>query len=217
MKKLLRLFIAPLFIALLCSSCDEMWVEPVSPVQDQQKEYVGLASERFNYVASSQEQSQWCWAASIQMVLNYYGIAIQQSEIVARTYGTDYFGNLPNWSGSFEVITANLNYTGQDDSGQAYQVQSVVYYGAPDAQTLIEELSQQHPVIVGYQTGSSTGHAVVVTAVSYTETDSGPAIQSVVVRDPWPSAQNSQTYGRQEYPAPAFMRAVQAHWYVRVN
>jgi len=219
MKKLLTLFI-PLLLALAFSSCEELLVQPVNPVnpvQNQPAQYVGISSERFNYVASSQQQSQWCWAASIQMVLNYYGIAIQQPEIVARTYGTDYFRNLPNWAGSFEAITANLNYAGLDNYGQAYQVQSVVYYGAPDAQTLIDELSRQRPVIVGYQTGPGAGHAVVITAASYIETSTGSVLQSVVVRDPWPSLQNNQTHGRQEYATNAFLRAVQAHWYVRVQ
>ena len=50
---------------------------------------VGIPTETFNFVASTQRSTNWCWAASIQMTLNYYGVAITQEEIVARTYGTD--------------------------------------------------------------------------------------------------------------------------------
>jgi len=70
----------------------------------QQATYVGIPSNSMNYYAAGQNNSQWCWAASIQMVLNGYGVNINQEQIVARTYGIDPYGNLPNWPGSFQAI-----------------------------------------------------------------------------------------------------------------
>ncbi|MDM7859435.1 C39 family peptidase [Alteromonas sp. ASW11-36] len=187
------------------------------PQQVQQPQYVGIPSTQMNYFAAAQNNSQWCWAAAIQMVLNYYGVSISQEQIVARTYGVDPYGNLPNWAGSFQAITANLNNWNVDNLGNQYQVMASLNWGAPTPAVLLQELSQGRPVIVGYSTGPNTGHAVVITAASYTMSPSGPIIQSVVVRDPWPSAQNIQTSGRVEYPGAQLASVMQAYWYVRVQ
>ncbi len=183
----------------------------------QQPQYVGIPSAQMNFVAAAQNNSQWCWAASIQMVLNYYGVSISQEQIVARTYGVDPYGNLPNWAGSFQAITANLNNWNVDNFGNHYSVMASLNWGAPSPAVLLQELSQGRPVIVGYSSGPSTGHAVVITAASYIPSASGPIIQSVVARDPWPSPQNIQTAGRVEYPGAQFGSLMQAYWYVRVQ
>ncbi len=183
----------------------------------QQVIYVGIPSEKFNYIASSQRNSNWCWAASIQMILNYYGINITQEQIVARSYGTDPYGNLPNWTGSFQIITANLNNWSADNNGRPYIVQASLNWGAPTPAYLVQELSMQHPVMIGYQTSPNSGHAVVVTACSYTPSVYGPIIQSIVVRDPWPNEQNVANRGRVEYPGSNIASLIQAHWYIRVQ
>lgn len=183
----------------------------------QQAQYVGIPSAQMNFYAAAQNNSQWCWAASIQMVLNYYGVNIQQEQIVARTYGRDPYGRLPNWTGSFGVITANLNNWNVDNRGRNYGVRASVNRGAPTPTILIRELSQGRPVIVGYRSGPNSGHAVVITAVSYTSSPRGPVIQSVVVRDPWPSARNRRNNGRVEYRGAEFAAKMQAYWYIRVR
>ena len=179
-------------------------------------QYVGIPSEQMNYYSASQTNSQWCWAASIQMVLNYYGVDIDQPQIVQRTYGTDDFGNLPNWPGSFQAIHRNLNNWNIDSRGR-YRVVANIGMGAPTPRTLVQELSQGHPVIIGYKTGRNSGHAVVITAVSYSQTPQGPIIHSIVVRDPWPSRRNQSNYGRVEYPGAVLANNIQAYWYVRVG
>lgn len=151
------------------------------------------------------------------MVLNYYGVNINQEQIVARTYGSDPYGNLPNWAGSFQAITANLNNWNVDNSGNSYNVMASVNWGAPTPAILLNELSQGRPVIVGYSSGQNSGHAVVITAASYTQSNNGPVIQTVIVRDPWPSPQNIQTAGRVEYSGAQYASVMQAYWYIRVQ
>jgi hypothetical protein len=171
----------------------------------------------FGFVAAAQNNSQWCWAASIQMVLNYYGVSISQEQIVARTYGTDPYGNLPNWAGSFQAITANLNNWNFDNLGRRYVVMASLNEGAPTPAVLLQELSQGRPVIVGYRSGQNSGHAIVITAASFSQSPTGPIIHSIVARDPWPSSQNIQTSGRVEYPGAKIASLMQAYWYIRVQ
>ncbi len=185
--------------------------------QDQKPVYVGIPAGKLYYVAAPQRKSQWCWAASIQMVLNYYGVAINQEDIVARTYGADWCGKLPDWPGSFQAVTANLNNWSIDNLGQQYMVQANLFVGAPRVDILLHELSQGFPLIIGYHCAPQCGHAVVVTAASYIQGANGPIIQSIVVRDPWPSPENIANRGRVEYPAANLALLMDAHWYIRVS
>lgn len=183
----------------------------------QQPIYVGIPRENFNYFASSQRNSNWCWAASMQMIFNYYGVNITQEQIVARSYGTDPNGNLPDWAGSFPVITANLNNWSIDNNGRSYIVAASLNWGAPTPAYLVQELSAQHPVLIGYQSGPNSGHAVVITACSYTESAYGPIIQTLIVRDPWPTPENAANKGRVEYSGANLAALIQAHWYIRIQ
>jgi len=183
----------------------------------QQPQYVGIPRDEFEFSAAAQENSQWCWAASIQMILNYYGVSIDQKQIVARTYGVDPMGRLPNWSGNLQAITGNLNNWSIDNRRRPYVVQASVTAGAPTPLYLVQELEAKRPVMIGYATGPTSGHAVVITAASYIPTPNGPFIQSLIVRDPWPSPVNVQNRGRVEYPGAQLAQYIQAHWYVRVT
>lgn len=186
-------------------------------VLGQQVIYSGIPSNNFNYFTSGQRNSNWCWAASLQMIFNYYGVNITQEQIVARTYGVDPYGRLPNWTGSFQAITSNLNNWSVDNFGRRYAVGATLTWGAPTPAYLVQELSAQRPVLIGYSSGPGSGHAVVVTACSYIPTQNGPYIQSIIVRDPWPSPQNISTNGRVEYPGQNLANLIQAHWYIRVQ
>ncbi|HEY0896638.1 MAG TPA: papain-like cysteine protease family protein, partial [Sphingobacteriaceae bacterium] len=56
------------------------------PAVGQEPVYVGITARQFNYFASTQRNTEWCWAASIQMLFNYYGVDISQEQIVARSF-----------------------------------------------------------------------------------------------------------------------------------
>ncbi len=206
MKRLKRL----LFIFLLFVSVQQSYAQD-QPV------YVGIQSETFGYFASSQHNTNWCWAASIQMIFNYYGIAITQEQIVARSYGVGPTGLLPDWTGNTDVITANLNNWSVDNGGRQYMVRAYCYPGPPTPAYLIQELSQKRPVLIGYQSGPSSGHIVVITACSYINTDNGPLIESIVVRDPWPDEENAANQGRKEWTGIELASKIQAHWYIVVQ
>jgi hypothetical protein len=177
--------------------------------------YVGIPNSRMNYYASVQQKPQWCWAASIQMVMNYYQVDIDQQMVVERTYGTNPDGELPNWSANVETIHLNLNHKGIDKNGKKYIVNARAGKGAPEPALLIDELSQKKPVVIAYQADFG-GHVVIITALSYFETPRGPIIRSIVVRDPIPGLNSPFANGRVEYDASTLASRMQAYWLVRV-
>lgn len=184
-------------------------------VQAQKLRYEGVSSKKMNYTASTQNNTQWCWAASIQMVLRYYGVYVNQEQIVKRSFGVAPNGKLPNRTASPELITANLNKWGVDNRGQRYRVQATWGRHAPHPDMLIKEMKADRPVIIGYE-GEDGGHAVVITAVGIANTNRGPAIEEIVVRDPWPSRRNVRRKGRVVYPGIDLANRIGDYWFIRV-
>ncbi len=208
MKKFTILYVLLLFLSI---------GQQVNAQNQQNLLYVGIPRESFDFYAATQEKSEWCWAASLQMIFNYYGVDITQDQIVERTYGDDRSGNPPDWSGTLDVITENLNNWNVDNNGRKYVVSATVNYGAPTPLYLVQELKAQHPVLIGYRSGPNSSHAVVITACSYIQTYNGPYIQSIVVRDPWPSYQNVQNKGRIEYRAIDLANVIEANWFITIQ
>ncbi len=187
-----------------------------SDAQFLKPKYVGISSEVFDNIMTAQNNSYWCWAATAQMVLNYYGIDINQEQIAEKIFDKDEYGELPDSGVTLQTIHRCLNYSGVDNSGQAYKVEAILGRGRPTAAKLIEQLSRKKPVIVGYDTGNG-GHVVVVTAVSYIETERGIKITSIVVRDPMPDEAYSMNNGKIEYPGRYLARRMNAYWYINVT
>lgn len=206
-----RHFGAVAVLVAVCLSAGTTFGQPVrGPHQ------VGIPAVEMDFVAADQWNSQWCWAAAIQMVFGYYGVAITQQQIVARSYGTDLWGNLPDWPGSFEVITRNLNNWSIDNYGQQYTVGAHLHWGAPPPMVLIEELRNGRPMLIAYQSSPVSGHAVVLTAATFSQTAYGPVIHSVVVRDPWPSPENVFNRGRVVHDGQSLAAVIQAYWRISV-
>lgn len=130
----------------------------------------------------TQQQTQWCWAASIAMLFSYHGHPVSQSRLVTEAYGS--IANVPA-PGS--VMAQQLNRNWNDDQQQRFSARLTGAYDPQygvstlDNNRLISELDQGRPFVMG--TG---GHAVVVTAMQYYITFYGPSVAAVVVFDPWP-------------------------------
>jgi hypothetical protein len=114
--------------------------------------YVGIASGDLRYVASSQREDEWCWAASAQMILNWYGIPATQEMMVARIKGA-----LVDAGGSDEDIGRALNGWAPSLEGTVSVVRSITASGPPNPTVLLTELSQRHPILLTFATGPSSG------------------------------------------------------------
>jgi len=134
----------------------------------------------FDFATVSQKETQWCWAACITMVLNYYDIPCTQEEVVMRTYGT--LVNYP--ARDLYQIAQYLNGWGVDRQGRQVIVQAEAYSSAPfDA--ILSVLSDGRPFIIGVGNGYS-GHVVVCYGVDWVNNYWGPEVTKFYVYDPWP-------------------------------
>ncbi len=177
--------------------------------------YTGISEDTYNELQIKQKESNWCWAASIQMVLNYHGIKITQEQIVDKTHGRDELNRLFNATASVQNITTNLNHTDIDKAGVSYSVQSSGNWGAPTAAMLLWELNNDRPIIAGYRTGPTNDHAVVITGAWYEQSAKGPIVQYLVIQDPNLTDTAVESSGRVTYIASRFIRVMKAHWYVK--
>jgi len=153
----------------------------------------GIPTRSFQFIAvnGKQRSMNWCWAACIQMVLNYHGLLVTQEQVVVRCFGAlvDHTG------GPVEMLKAL--------SGWAYNVNgriSTIYANVfPTNSNEVQAfLATNNPLIVGLnQPGTPVGHAYVLTAMSYSLTKDfyGNIVvvpDKVVLRDPWPTNPSRQ-------------------------
>lgn len=183
----------------------------------QDLQFVGIPNKEFDYDAAAQENVQWCWAASIQMVLNYYGLQVNQDQVVEKSYPRDENGNLPNWPATYELITNNLNRWVIPYGGTLHHVRSEMGEGAPSPSDLVEELSNGRPVILAFETNHHSTHAIVVTGCMYKESNQGPLVRNIFARDPWPDKKNVNSVGLNQYPARSLADLVRAYWFIEVE
>jgi len=144
-----------------------------------------LSSPEF---AGKQRSLNWCWAASIQMVLNYHGLHATQEGVVMRR-----FGQLIDRPGSeLDMIDSLTGFAFYRD-GRAARAEASSE--RPGDRELIEDLALGNPLIIGLKMpGLSVGHAFVVTSANYHYLPDGtPVIESLTLRDPWPGNPSRST------------------------
>jgi hypothetical protein len=152
----------------------------------------GINTNEFEYfvapeIIGIQRQDMWCWAASIQMVLNYHGLYVTQERIVQIIKG-----QVINDGGTHEEMMIALNNWGIDNQGR-YRVVRAFSDGLTYAD-IINNLAFKYPLIAERSNGEGRmGHVVVLTAVSfhYVATWNGygyvntPILDRAIFRDPW--------------------------------
>jgi hypothetical protein len=133
-----------------------------------------------------QRSMNWCWAACIQMVLNYHGLVVTQEQIVDRC-----FGQLIDAPGGEREMFIALSGVAPNVWGRSSRIATDEIL--PDAAAIQIALAMNNPLIVGLRNdNSAVGHANVLTGIYYSiSTDSYGNIISIfpdkiVLRDPWP-------------------------------
>jgi hypothetical protein len=150
---------------------------------------VSVHESRFAYFsapeyAGRQRQQNWCWAACIQMVLNYHGLRVSQEMIVQRVFGylVDRPGGVPHFLTALNNWFPNL-------SGQ-FSLARAVLFDVQNNFMFLHLLAQGSTLIVGLRGDipGASGHAYVLTGAvfSYDVFGRPSFIHSVTLRDPWP-------------------------------
>lgn len=160
----------------------------------------GVPTEEFVYFAAPesggrQMQSNWCWAACIQMVLNYHGLYISQEQIVSRVYG----GLVDRPAVPAQIMSA-LSGWAPDVRGRY----SAIYADSTNISeaTVIDDLHRRWPLIVGLGSlrPGEQGHAFVLTGVVYQfDAYNQPVLIQVILRDPFPGNRSRIEMGSEEF------------------
>jgi hypothetical protein len=152
----------------------------------------GVPSDQFEYFTAAQQggrqrQSNWCWAACIQMVLNYHGLYITQEQIVQRVFGMQV-----NSPGQPQQILAALSGWAPDYRGRYSSIYASPYI--MQGSEIVRDLAYRWPLIVGLKNPQGgIGHAFVLTGVYYqTDAYNQPVFYKVELRDPWPGNPSRQ-------------------------
>lgn len=160
--------------------------------------YVGIPQNEFTEIAAfgKQRSMNWCWAACIQMILNYNSIPVLQDQIVKRT-----LGKLIDEPADSALMFKALNGWEVDVYGRKVLVSSNFY--STDLIEITAFLNTNKPLIVGLQQENNhIGHAYVLIGIYY-ETilknngEKNYRPHSVILIDPWPGSNsiNDMSWG----------------------
>ncbi|MBN9498345.1 MAG: hypothetical protein J0H39_16440 [Alphaproteobacteria bacterium] len=144
---------------------------------------VGIDLGKLAEAEDPQFASQWCWAASVSNIFDLYGFEVSQATIVQTVYGQ--LVNLP----AFDTTTISrlLSRDWNDESGKSFRcrIRGIfdAYSGAStlDNRRIISALRSERPLLF-----CNRSHAMVLTAMTYTQTPMGPFVLNVGFFDPWP-------------------------------
>lgn len=167
-----------------------------APVQGCDAGVPGNVADVVAAAVGGQHMNQWCWAASLETVLRYHGRPMRQERIVAEN-----MGGIVNLPADPWTYVAALNRSYVDDNGVPFRISGDVYTANPV--TAAQDLAAGLPLIIG-----TMGHAMVLTAVSYTRDMYGNGqIRQAMVRDPWPE-RGRRVLSAQEWFSTSFLARI---------
>ena len=183
----MRIISRSLIILVIIAVLFAAFIPPASAVMQQVGPNLynaGVYTVNFN--TAKQKGDFWCWAACIEMVLRYHGMDVSQESMVQKIHGS----LVDKTAQPMEVLQA-LTGTVQNVSGGTSHVYAEGYQGL--YQYFIQDLINGYPLIVALNYGTEIGHAVVLTAVSFSMDMFGNYYPfSVTFRDPWPGNMDRQ-------------------------
>jgi hypothetical protein len=126
----------------------------------------------------SQQESQWCWAACVEMVTGFLHAAKTQCEAVTQFPGTKPQGDPKPCADSnrFQAIGCDIDEMGQVWSSVNINFDLIPKPGKPVLHfaDLVVEINAQRPIEVGIAWHHGGGHAILIKG--YGEIDGKPAV-----------------------------------------
>lgn len=131
----------------------------------------GLAPDLVRQMQATQLKSQWCWAASLQMIFARYGYAVPQEEIVERLYGGAH--DLPVRTSDVTPLVARDWF---DLGGKGFSARvvphAVMHPTLTGHRRILQALADQHPLLL--VTGR---HVVVLVALQFEQVRQGAGLR----------------------------------------
>ena len=109
------------------------------------------------FKALPQEQSNWCWAASIQSIFLTEGLTTTQSSIVTAAYGAPMNKTAPGFGGTLTIINGLKISVDRN----LWEVSASAGNSFPNSNWLYSKLSNNKPVMIWYQDQFSN-HSIVI-------------------------------------------------------
>lgn len=155
----------------------------------------------------TQHASEWCWAASAEMIFRFYQHPINQIRIVQTIYGAPI-----NWpASSLSTLNQVVNMTWTDDGGNSFTASTTDVSGS-DITSAVSALDSGEPVLV-----TNITHAMVLTGIQYDVDAAGNAyVQSARIQDPWPAGYMGYPGGSRVMFRSEFL-TLRTFWAVSVN
>jgi hypothetical protein len=159
-----------------------------------------------NLNTAAQDCLEWCWAACIEAIFDFHDRHVRQERIAQKLFGA------PICAPAFgpQIVSA-IDGDWIDDSGNGFEASAKVLwdsqfaFGRPDAVAeAARELEAGNPLILG-----AMGHAMVMTAMTYSGNALGGQIDEIIVRDPWPGNPNRRSLSLQEALTAQFLAKVE--------
>lgn len=161
-------------------------------IKDSDVYWAAVKTSYFREFVVRQEEDCWCWAACVQMVLNYQGVNVDQEDVVRRAKGMrineggtayDIQMAADGWNTGSHVIAARAD--------NPFYV---------TAQTFITDRIDKYPLIIGLDMpGQSMGHAYVLTGISFRKSGNTYQPVEVILRNPWSSSPSREKLSWSEF------------------
>lgn len=130
-------------------------------------EPIGIAG--FSNVAKKQLTPVWCWAAVLQMLLNYRGIQWTQTDIVNAIKG-----NVSIATASDLEISLFLNSWGFNYNGRPWQSRASFSVGSPSPELTVKEFRAKRPIILKFRISPQLDHVVIAYVANVVPKPGGP-------------------------------------------
>ncbi len=161
-----------------------------------------VAIDEFDLVHANQETQVWCWAACLQMLLNYNGVAWTQKDVV-----NEIKGELVREDATGEEVAKGIQgWKKDEDPRKTWSAQCEWKKEPPPADMIVQSLSINRPILVALD----GQHVVVLHEAAYRETPKGYVVESVTIFDP----RTGKDF-EMKWPTEAAKR-ISGHWYTWV-
>lgn len=154
--------------------------------------WAAVKTTYFKEYVARQEEDCWCWAACVQMVLNYQGVSVSQEELVRRAKGI----RVNAGGNAYDIQRAANGWK----TGNHVIVARIDMANTANAQTIINDLIDKYPLIIGLNMpGQTVGHAYVLTGISFRKVGGSYRPLEVILRNPWPSSPSREKLSWDEF------------------